>query len=359
MSYPTGGSGYNAPQPTPSSVPGYGSQPAGAPAAGPGTSPVAGKGLPFFLTVGIAALGVINFLLGFAPYTGMEIGGLRSSDTTFSLFQNTGAATLVTLGLLAGLLAGLSLLPKQTANPGLVAAVSLASFLGILFSSFDLGEGMSLKWGGWVILFLAFVQAVVAVVALLFELGIMKAPYAETGCRAGWLRSAAVQHLRFAVPAAVVRSAGRIRSAAVVRSAGRAAVVRTAAVLWSAGPVLRSAARRIQHRFAADLWSAAAVLRSAARRLRSAVAVRSAAAAARRWHRRDPALRCAGAAPGAALRRRAGRRSGGRRHSRIPSGPGRQVISLLVSAASGVSPGAVLFARAPGCPSVDWLFRRA
>ncbi|MFJ9743799.1 hypothetical protein ACIRS4_37785, partial [Streptomyces sp. NPDC101166] len=80
MAYPTGGSGYNAPQPTPSSGSGFG---AGAPAAGSGAAPVAGgtpgagKGLPFFLTVGVAALGVLNFLLGFAPYVGtkaVEIG---------------------------------------------------------------------------------------------------------------------------------------------------------------------------------------------------------------------------------------------------------------------------------------------
>ncbi|MVU82927.1 hypothetical protein GPX89_37535 [Nocardia sp. ET3-3] len=174
MSYPTGGSGYNAPQPTPSSAPGYGSQPAGAPAAGSGSSPIAGKGLPFFLAVGVAALGVINFLMGFAPFEGFDLGGAGKAD--HSLFQFTGGGALVALLLLAGLLAGLSLLPKPSSNTALVAAASLAGFLAILFSSFDLGEGYSLKWGGWAILFLAFVQAVVAVVALLFEMEIIKAP---------------------------------------------------------------------------------------------------------------------------------------------------------------------------------------
>ncbi|AYF73020.1 hypothetical protein D7D52_03105 [Nocardia yunnanensis] len=180
MSYPTGGSGYNAPQPTPSSTPGYGSQPAGAPAAGSGTSPVAGKGLPFFLTVGIAALGVINFLLGFAPYIGaksVEIAGTRvGGDTSVGLFESPGTAALVTLLLLAGLLAAVSLLPRANTNTALVAAVSVAAFLAILFSSFDLGDSVTLKWGGWVILFLSFVQAVAAVLALLFEIGLVKAP---------------------------------------------------------------------------------------------------------------------------------------------------------------------------------------
>ncbi|MGW4248794.1 DUF5336 domain-containing protein, partial [Nocardia sp. NPDC004722] len=139
MSYPTGGSGYNAPQPTPSS-PGYGSQPAGAPAAGSGTSSIAGKGLPFFLTVGIAALGVLNFLLGFAPYVGtksQDVLGTTVKGSSFSLFESNPA--LITLLLLAGLVAGLSLLPKVAANTALVAAISVAGFLAILFSSFDLG----------------------------------------------------------------------------------------------------------------------------------------------------------------------------------------------------------------------------
>ncbi|WP_067698146.1 DUF5336 domain-containing protein [Nocardia jejuensis] len=171
MSYPTGGSGYNGPAPTPSSGSGYGSQPSGGPAAG-SSATAAGKGLPFFLTVGVAALGVLTFLLGFAPYVGIEGIG---SDHTSSLFSGPGGGAVVSLLLFAGLLAGLSLLPKQDWL-GVAAAASLSGFLGILFGSFALDDLYSLKWGGWIILFFSFVQAVLAVLAVLFQSGIIKAP---------------------------------------------------------------------------------------------------------------------------------------------------------------------------------------
>ncbi|MFC9996115.1 DUF5336 domain-containing protein [Nocardia sp. NPDC127526] len=168
MSYPTGGSGsgYNSPAPQPSSAPGYGAQPAGGPAAGSSTTPAAGKGLPFFLTVGVAALGVLNFLLGFAPAKGSS-----DIDLSFNLFES--APALPAFLLFAGLLAGLSLLPKQD-WVGAAAAASAAAFLAVLFHSFA-GE-LNNEWGAWVILFLSFVQAVLAVLAVLFETGIIKPP---------------------------------------------------------------------------------------------------------------------------------------------------------------------------------------
>ncbi|MCU1641878.1 MAG: hypothetical protein JWN03_2153 [Nocardia sp.] len=178
MSYPTGGSGYNGPAQTPSNTPGYGSQPTGGPAAGSSTTAATGKGLPFFLTVGIAALGVINFLLGFAPYVGskpIDVGGQTiSSSETFSLFANGGAA-LLGLTLFAGVLAGLSLLPKQDWVV-VAAAAAVTGFLAMLFQSFSLNDHESLKWGGWVLVFLTFVQAIVAAVAVLLEMGIIKPP---------------------------------------------------------------------------------------------------------------------------------------------------------------------------------------
>ncbi|MEV6767566.1 DUF5336 domain-containing protein [Nocardia sp. NPDC051030] len=176
MSYPTGGSGYNAPQPTPSNAPGYGAQPSGGPAAGGSAASIAGKGLPFFLTVGVAALGVINFLLGFTPFL-KESG--RGSETLsfFAYIGSTGA--LITFLLLGGLLAGLSLLPKQNLLP-VAAAVSLAGFLGIMFVAFSVDSafmtGSTLGWGFWIVLFLSFVQTLVAIGAVLFEVGIIKAP---------------------------------------------------------------------------------------------------------------------------------------------------------------------------------------
>ncbi|MGK8487303.1 DUF5336 domain-containing protein [Nocardia asiatica] len=176
MSYPTGGSGYNTPSPsTPSSQgPVTGGASAGSSATGSDA-----KGLPFFLVVGVAALGVINFLLGFLPFLGskpIDFGGTRvSGQESANLFEVASGSPLLGLLLLGGLLAGLSLLPKQNWT-GAAAAASTAGFLALLFQSFNFGEGSELKVGAFILLVLAFAQAAVAIAATLFEAGILKAP---------------------------------------------------------------------------------------------------------------------------------------------------------------------------------------
>ncbi|MEV0297216.1 DUF5336 domain-containing protein [Nocardia sp. NPDC050710] len=176
MSYPTGGSGYNTPA-TPSAPPSLGQSPSGA-STGTSASGSDAKGLPFFLVVGVAALGAINFLLGFLPYAAREFTNPVTGATTSAESANgfeVPITGLLTILLFAGALAGLSVLPKQNWK-GAAAAASLAGFLGLVFQSFFLSDGVELKWGAWLLMFFALVQAGVAVAAVLFEAGILTAP---------------------------------------------------------------------------------------------------------------------------------------------------------------------------------------
>jgi hypothetical protein len=133
------------------------------------------KGLPFFLTIGVAALGVINFLLGFLPFITANKDFHPSTSNNVDFFQQGGTAPLVIL-LFAGAVAGASLLPKQETRHAVIAAGSVAGFLAILFQAFDLSPVEALAGAAWALLFLAFVQAVVAVGALLLESGVVSAP---------------------------------------------------------------------------------------------------------------------------------------------------------------------------------------
>ncbi|NMN96558.1 DUF5336 domain-containing protein [Antrihabitans stalactiti] len=146
MSNPTGGPGYGSPaQQQPPST---------------GT-----KDLPFFLTAGVAGLGVLNFLLGFLPVSGY-------GDITANFFEST-LFPVVSLLLFGGVLAGLSLLPKQDWK-GVAAAASVVAFITLLFVALAVdGEKKS---GIWIVLFLSFVQAAVAVAVVLFDAGIIKPP---------------------------------------------------------------------------------------------------------------------------------------------------------------------------------------
>jgi|GEM_PF-1168083 len=179
MSYPSGGSGYNAPAPTPTSAPSFPQQPGSAAGAGAGAPGSSALGLPFYLTAGVAALGVINFLLGFTPYitqNSQDVGmGVHTPEVTRSFFAFPGGAAPLIVLLAGGLLAAISLLPKQNWL-GASAAVSAAGFLGVLFISFTMPDGYSAAWGTWVVIFLGLVQTAAAVVSVLFESGIMSAP---------------------------------------------------------------------------------------------------------------------------------------------------------------------------------------
>ncbi|MBY4127928.1 DUF5336 domain-containing protein [Rhodococcus fascians] len=171
----------------------------GAPgASGPGSaapqikSPGAGlANLPKILTFAVLGLGIVNFLLGLLDLVTAEVSSAQelpsSIQTSFSttFFASGGSAVSVALLLVAGLIAGASLLQKDARNQAVVAALAIAGFLVLVFQSFSLpsAEGnefasttSSLGIGAILVLILGFVQAAAAVVALLLDAGIVKAP---------------------------------------------------------------------------------------------------------------------------------------------------------------------------------------
>ncbi|WP_435590425.1 DUF5336 domain-containing protein [Nocardia sp. bgisy118] len=174
MSYPTGGSGYNTPA-TPS-APSLGQTGSGA-STGASASGSDAKGLPFFLVVGVAALGVINFLLGFLPFSVEEVerSGATITGDSYNAFTPFGATAALGLLLLGGMLAGVSVLPKQNWK-GAAAAASAAGFLTLLFQTISLPDPLATEFGAWVLIFLALVQTGVAIAAVLFEAGVIKPP---------------------------------------------------------------------------------------------------------------------------------------------------------------------------------------
>ncbi|RZL27215.1 MAG: hypothetical protein EOP31_01520 [Rhodococcus sp. (in: high G+C Gram-positive bacteria)] len=144
------------------------------------TPPNAGGGakIGFFLTIAVAALGIVNFLLGFAPFTSITSSGVGSDVSTTSSFFET---SVYGLGFLfaGGVLAAVSLLPQQR-YAGIFAALSLVGYVSLVFTAFSLGStdylDIGFGWGLIVVLVLGFVQTVVAVAAFLFDIGILKAP---------------------------------------------------------------------------------------------------------------------------------------------------------------------------------------
>lgn len=157
MTYPPGGPGYSsAPQPQ-YTAPTQQFDRVQEPAAPAGPSQ-----LPLYLGAAVAVLGFAIFLTGFAPVFGTVAGiGLSSGF-------------LIIAPLFAGLLAGISLLPKQDDRTGIAAVLAVFGFLFLILTV--IGDGPSIKWGFYLFIVFSVLQAIAAVGKLLLDAGIITAP---------------------------------------------------------------------------------------------------------------------------------------------------------------------------------------
>ena len=173
MTYGPGYGGQPQPQgPTPQGygAQGYGQQQPGYAMASPtpAATPAPGKGIPFYLTLAVAFIGVVNFFLGFTPFWS---GGGESQN----FFKTLGVVGLVPL-LGAAVVAGFGLLPEQPKSEVVAAALSVTGCLTLLFLLVFKPEGQGTGMGMILVLILSFIQAGIAVVNLLYAAGILKPP---------------------------------------------------------------------------------------------------------------------------------------------------------------------------------------
>ncbi|MUL68272.1 hypothetical protein BOO86_27635 [Mycobacterium sp. CBMA 234] len=135
------------------------------------TAPPAPAGpskLPEYLTSAVAALGLLIFGFNFAPQLGA--GGL-----------DTGTGSILTqapivVAVLAALLAGVTLLPKQKSFKAWVAILAVLALLLVINEVIQAPQGVDIEWGLYVVLALSVLQAGSAVAALLLESGIIQPP---------------------------------------------------------------------------------------------------------------------------------------------------------------------------------------
>jgi hypothetical protein len=164
MTYPPGSPGYPpAQQPTtqfaaPTQQFGKVPEPAHA-AEGPSK-------LPVYLTAAVAALGLAVYLSGYGPLL----------ETGVGMFTPTLLDLGVVASLLGALIAGVGLIPKQTARPALVAVLSVLGFLLVISPVLTAPGGITIKWGLYLIIAFSVVQAIIAVAVLLFDAGVITQP---------------------------------------------------------------------------------------------------------------------------------------------------------------------------------------
>lgn len=130
--------------------------------------------LPTYLTATVAVLGLLVYLSNFAPQFTMS-----ASDFPFLgevSGSSTGLGLAMIASLIAALLAGISLLPKQPSLVNIAAVAAVISFLLVIAEVVNKPNEATVDWGLYLVIAFTLLQAAVAVVALLFESGIVKAP---------------------------------------------------------------------------------------------------------------------------------------------------------------------------------------
>ncbi|MCV7227750.1 DUF5336 domain-containing protein [Mycolicibacterium komossense] len=158
----------------------YGAQPSGSygaptPAYGQPAVDSGPSKLPLYLTAAVAAFGILAYLFSFGPMFTFNVD-IGPFGTELSGTGGFGTQIAVVAALAAALLAGASLLPKATGYSAIVAVLAVLGVLLVAYQVFVKPQGVSIGWGLWVVLAMSFLQAVVAIGAVLLETGVLTAP---------------------------------------------------------------------------------------------------------------------------------------------------------------------------------------
>jgi hypothetical protein len=119
-----------------------------------------------YLAVAVAVLGFGVYLSSFGPL--FTAGADYFTPTLLDL--------AVVASIAAGLIAGVSLLPKQKALPAVLAVLSVLAFLLVIAIVLTAPQGVSIDWGLYLIIAFTVFQAIAAVAILLFDAGIISPP---------------------------------------------------------------------------------------------------------------------------------------------------------------------------------------
>lgn len=130
--------------------------------------------LPVYLTAAVAVFGLATYAFNFGPL-------LTISNSDFPQFGSASGSTpglglAVAASVLAALLAGVGLLPKQKTRTGLVAVAATLSFLLVLAEVINAPAGLSIGWGLYLVIAATLLQTGAAIAALLFDAGVLTPP---------------------------------------------------------------------------------------------------------------------------------------------------------------------------------------
>ncbi|HEX5143930.1 MAG TPA: DUF5336 domain-containing protein [Mycobacterium sp.] len=144
----------------------YGPTP-GAPQVDPGPSK-----LPAYLNIAVVVLGIAAYIAAFGPVlTASTNLGPFSVEAT-----STGGILLTLASVLAALLAAIALLPKTKNHPTVVALLAVLGVLAVVEQIVNKPQAATIGWALWLVLAFVLLQAIAAVLVLLFDTGVLAPP---------------------------------------------------------------------------------------------------------------------------------------------------------------------------------------
>ncbi len=168
----------------------------------PSHGPAAGSGpskLPQYLDIAVVVLGVAAYVAAFGP-----LFNASANFGPFTVQATSSGGILLTLApVLAALLAGIGLLPKTKDHPTVVAMLAIVGVLAVFEQLIKKPVVMtptgplvvSPAWAIWLVLALVVLQAIAAVLVLLYHTGVLTppapkphydAPYGQYGAPGGY-----------------------------------------------------------------------------------------------------------------------------------------------------------------------------
>jgi hypothetical protein len=130
--------------------------------------------LPVYLLAAVVGLGLLVYLFSFGPMfkiTNSEFPQLGGASGT-----SIGLGFAVIAALLAALLAGVGMVPKQKSFTSVVAVLAVLSFLLVIAEIINKPSGVSIDWALYVVIVLTAFEALAAVGVLLLDAGVITPP---------------------------------------------------------------------------------------------------------------------------------------------------------------------------------------
>jgi hypothetical protein len=169
MTYPPGSPGYSSTPPTTQF-----SVPTQQLSTIPESAPAGLSKLPMYLAVAVAVLGFAVYLSSFGPQFTISNSEFPQLGSASGSTLGLGIAVLVSI--LSGLVAGVTLLPKQTNFVAVAAITAALAFLLVIGEVVNAPNGATIDWALYLAIAFSLLQTLAAGAWLLLDAGVITGP---------------------------------------------------------------------------------------------------------------------------------------------------------------------------------------